>query len=165
MRPSAIVDSPQSVVTALAEAGLFRLYTPATLGGLEVDPLTFYRVVEAIARIDGSTGWCVFIAGRNPLLGAYLADQAAEEVFGRDPHAITAGVVLPYGTAPWSGTGAIVVSGHWSYGSGCQHSTWIFCACHVFDGDQMRLTEDGEPEVRLLLCARRSRSASWRTGM
>src|SRR5438105_4096822 len=29
----------------------------------EVHPLTFYRVVEAVARLDGSTGWCVFIAG------------------------------------------------------------------------------------------------------
>jgi alkylation response protein AidB-like acyl-CoA dehydrogenase len=135
------------VVTGLSEAGIFRMYTPVPLGGLEVDPLTFYRVVEAIARIDGSTGWCVFIAGGNPLLGAYLADQAAEEVFGRDPHAITAGVVLPYGTAV-VGDGGYWVSGHWSYGSGCQHSTWIFCACHVLDGDQMRLTGNGEPEVR-----------------
>src|SRR5512145_3029672 len=48
-----------AVVTALAEAGIFRMYTPHALGGFEVDPLTFYRVVEAIARIDGSTGWCV----------------------------------------------------------------------------------------------------------
>jgi alkylation response protein AidB-like acyl-CoA dehydrogenase len=66
-----------AVVTAMADAGIFRMYTPHTLGGLEVDPLTFYQVVEAIARIDGSTGWCVFIAGGNPLLGAYLTDHAA----------------------------------------------------------------------------------------
>jgi alkylation response protein AidB-like acyl-CoA dehydrogenase len=83
------------VVAALAEAGIFRMYTPRTLGGFEVDPLTFYRVVEAIARIDGSTGWCVFIAGGNPLLGAFLADEASEKVFGSDPQAITAGVVHP----------------------------------------------------------------------
>jgi indole-3-acetate monooxygenase len=136
------------VVTALADAGIFLMYTPAAFGGLEVEPLTFYRVVEAIARIDGSTGWCVFIAGGNPLLGAYLADEAAEEVFGRDPGVVTAGVVLPYGTAV-ARDGGYQVSGHWSYGSGCQHSSWIFCACHVTDGEQMRLTAAGEPEVRL----------------
>jgi indole-3-acetate monooxygenase len=136
------------VVTALAEAGIFRMYTPRALGGFEVEPLTFYRVVEAIARLDGSTGWCVFIAGGNPLLGAYLADEAAEEVFGRDPRGITAGVVHPYGTAVAS-DGGYRVSGRWPYASGCQHSTWIFCCCNVFDGDRMRLTENGEPEVRL----------------
>jgi len=139
----------QPVVTALAEAGIFRMYTPRTLGGLEVDPLTFYRVVEAIARIDGSTGWCVFIAGGNPLLGAYLADQAAAEVFGRDPHVVTAGVVLPYGRAMRC-EGGYRVTGRWSYASGCQHSAWIFCACQVFDAGQMHLTASGEPEVRLL---------------
>jgi alkylation response protein AidB-like acyl-CoA dehydrogenase len=137
-----------AVVTALAEAGLFRMYTPRRLGGFEVEPLTFYRVVEAIARIDGSTGWCVFIAACNALLGAFLADEAAEEVFGTDPQSITAGVVHPYGKAVAS-TGGYRVTGRWSYGSGCQHSTWIFCGCEVFDAEQPRLSADGEPEVRL----------------
>ena len=31
---------PLPVVTALADAGLFRLYTPHTLGGWEVDPIS-----------------------------------------------------------------------------------------------------------------------------
>jgi alkylation response protein AidB-like acyl-CoA dehydrogenase len=136
------------VVTALAQAGIFRLYTPRALGGFEVDPLTFYHVVEAIARIDGSTGWCAFIAGCNPLLGAFLADEAAEQVFGSDPHAITAGVVHPYGKAVLSAHG-YRVSGRWPYASGCQHSTWIFCCCEVFEGDRPRLADDGEPDVRL----------------
>ena len=137
-----------AVVTALAEAGILRMYTPRALGGFEVDPLTFYRVVEAIARIDGSTGWCVFIAGGNPLLGAFLADEAAEKVFGSDPSVITAGVVHPYGAAVVGDRG-YRVTGRWSYASGCQHSSWVFCCCQVFDGDQMRLTDDGEPDVRL----------------
>jgi alkylation response protein AidB-like acyl-CoA dehydrogenase len=136
------------VVTALAEAGIFRIYTPRTLGGFEVDPLTFYRVVEAIARIDGSTGWCVFIAACNALLGAFLADEVAEKVFGSDPHSITAGVVHPYGKAVVS-AGGYRATGRWPYASGCQHSTWIFCCCQVFDGDQLQVVDDNEPDVRL----------------
>ena len=72
----------QPVVDALAEAGFFRLYTPRTLGGLEVNPLTFTRVVEALARIDGSTAWCVWLASTNPLFVPNLADTAVEEIFG-----------------------------------------------------------------------------------
>jgi len=141
---------PQPVVTALAEAGLFRMYTPHTLGGLEVDPLTFYRVVEEIARIDGSTAWCVWIASGNPVyVGGCLADQGAEAVFGKDPHVVTAGVVSPYGSAVVQ-AGGYLVSGRWPYASGCQHCAWLFCCCHVFDGDQMRLTPCGDPEVRVL---------------
>src|SRR5262245_54820186 len=88
-----------AVVTALAEAGMFRMYTRRMPARLEADPLPFYRVVEAIARTDASTGWCVFIAAGNPLLAASLADEAAVKVFGSAPYVITAGVVHPYGTA------------------------------------------------------------------
>ena len=137
----------QPVVKALAQAGVFRMCTPHALGGFEVHPLTFYRVVEAIARLDGSTGWCVFIAGCNPMMGAYLADDAAKAVFGSDPEVAVAGVVLPYGKAISQPDGYLV-SGHWSFGSGSQHCAWLFCMCHVFDDGQMRLTSAGEPEVR-----------------
>ena len=47
----------QPVVHAMASAGLFRAWMPRTLGGSEVSPLTLYRLVEEIARLDGSTGW------------------------------------------------------------------------------------------------------------
>jgi hypothetical protein len=140
----------QPVVTALAEAGIFRMYTPHTLGGFEVDPLTFYRVVEDIARIDASTAWCVLIASGNPAFaGACLPDQGAEAVFGKDLHVATGGVVFPFGKAVVR-DGGYVVSGRWPFASGCQHCAWIFCCCIIFDGDQMRLTERGDPEVRVL---------------
>jgi indole-3-acetate monooxygenase len=135
------------VVTALAAAGIFRLSTPRTLGGLEVDPLTFCRILEEIARVDGSTGWCVWINGGNPLLVTPLADQVVEEIFGHDPHVITGGTFFPYGKAVVQ-DGGYVVSGRWPYASGCQHCTWLFVLCNVVDADQLRLTEGGDPEVR-----------------
>ena len=137
----------QSVVTALAEAGFFRLYTPRTLGGFEVDPLTFGRVMEEIARIDGSTGWCAWIGGLGPIFVKNLADHAVEEVFGKDPHVVTAGAAFPFGKAVVRDRG-YVVSGRWPYASGCQHSAWLYFACTVLDADHLRLTASEEPEVR-----------------
>jgi indole-3-acetate monooxygenase len=40
----------RAVLNALTDAGLLRMCTPRSLGGLEVDPLTCARVVEEIAR-------------------------------------------------------------------------------------------------------------------
>jgi alkylation response protein AidB-like acyl-CoA dehydrogenase len=97
-------------VNALAEAGLFRLYTPRALGGFEVDPLTLCRVLEEVARIDGSAAWCVWIASTNPCFVKNLADQTAEEIFVSDPHVITACVLFPYGKAVVR-DGGYVVSG------------------------------------------------------
>jgi alkylation response protein AidB-like acyl-CoA dehydrogenase len=139
----------QPVVTALAEAGLFRLYTPRTLGGFEVDPLTCYHVLEEIARIDGSTAWCVWIGGTAAIIAGNLADQVAEEIFGRDPQVVTAGGIFPFGKAMVR-DGGYVVSGRWPYVSGCQHSAWFFFVCNVFAADQVRLTEPGNPEVRVV---------------
>jgi indole-3-acetate monooxygenase len=138
------------VVQALTDAGLFRLCVPLALGGLEVPPLTFYRVVEAVARLDGSTGWCTFIGGSDGLVGAYLAPQTAEDLFGRDPRVVLAGSVAPAGSATVV-EGGYRVSGRWPYASGSQHCTWVFGGCHVLDGDQPRLTAPGTPEVRMVL--------------
>ena len=136
-----------AVVRALAEAGVFRMGVPRALGGLEVSPLTFYRIVEEAARLDGSTGWCVFIGVASALIGAYLSDEAAEDIFGRDPLVVTAGSVAPVGKATVC-TGGYEVTGRWPYASGCQHSSWMFGACHVTEGGQTRLTTAGIPEVR-----------------
>ena len=53
---------PQQLLEHIADAGLCRLYTPAVLGGLEVDPITFTRAVEEVAQVDGSAGWLVAVA-------------------------------------------------------------------------------------------------------
>ena len=52
-------ELPASVVAALIDTGLFRLLQPHYLGGAELDPITYIKVVEEIASHDASTGWCV----------------------------------------------------------------------------------------------------------
>jgi alkylation response protein AidB-like acyl-CoA dehydrogenase len=45
------------VLAALYDAGLLRMCTPRSLGGLEVDPLTRARVIEEISGHDTAAGW------------------------------------------------------------------------------------------------------------
>lgn len=142
----------QVVAVALAEAGVFRMFIPKSLGGLEVRPLTSYRVVEEVARIDGSAGWCVFIGSASCALGAFLCDTAAEKIYSADPDVITGVVVFPPGKAVVR-DGGYLVSGRWPYASGCHHCAWMAVACNVFENDQMRL-DDGVPEMRVFYVPR-----------
>ena len=49
------------MVDALVEAGVFRTHAPRAVGGLEVDVLTFFEVVEELSRVNGSVGWLAMI--------------------------------------------------------------------------------------------------------
>jgi len=48
---------PKALVEQLHAAGFYRLVIPRELGGLQVDPLTYLRVVELLAEGAGSVGW------------------------------------------------------------------------------------------------------------
>jgi alkylation response protein AidB-like acyl-CoA dehydrogenase len=47
------------VLHAMREAGLFRMLTPRSLGGLEVDPITVARIAEEIAGFDSAAAWAL----------------------------------------------------------------------------------------------------------
>ena len=53
--------SRPTAVAAIRDAGLFTLKLPRSLGGAEADPVTQIEVIEALAYIDASAGWCLMI--------------------------------------------------------------------------------------------------------
>lgn len=77
-----------SVLAALLEGGLLRMFTPRSMGGLEADPLTRALAIEEISGHDTSAGWTL----ANPLdqayLGARLPDAGVEEIYGRGAHVV-----------------------------------------------------------------------------
>ena len=76
-------ELPAAIVSALIEHGLFRLLQPRSLGGAELDPMTYIRVVEELASLDASTGWCVEQANGCSMVAAFLDPDVAQEIFGR----------------------------------------------------------------------------------
>jgi indole-3-acetate monooxygenase len=143
---------PTTLVDAMREAGLFSLWLPRGLGGPELAALDFVRVIEAIARADGSVGWCVAVGACYSCFAGYLEETVAREIFGTG-NAILAGTLNPTGRAV-SIPGGYRVTGQWSYGSGIQHSNWVLGNCLVFDGDTARINPDGSPVIRLMIFPR-----------
>ena len=122
---------PQASVDALYDSGLLRLKMPHVLGGAEADLVTQLDVLEAVCEIEPSAGWCLMIgAASMGGVGAFLPDDAIEEIFvgGNPPR--TAGVFAPYGKAV-PVDGGYLLSGRWSFASGIRHSNWISAGARV----------------------------------
>ena len=138
------------VMAALHDAGLFRLLLPQALGGAEIDPVTFVRVVEQIASVDASTAWCLCQGSGCSMVAAYLAPDVARRIFG------PARAVLAWGPGPEAravaADGGYRVTGTWSFASGGRHATWLGGYCPIFEPDgSPRRRPDGAPLGRTML--------------
>ena len=122
---------PQASVDALYDSGLLRLKMPHVLGGAEADLVTQLDVLEAVCEIEPSAGWCLMIgAASMGGVGAFLPDDAIEEIFANGNPPKTAGVFAPFGKAV-PVDGGYLLSGRWSFASGIRHSNWISAGARV----------------------------------
>src|ERR1700721_1366818 len=136
---------PPELLDKLHAAGLFRLLLPRSSKGIETDPLTFFHVIETIARADGSTAWCLSQAGGCAMSAAYLDLPVAQAIFRNDPRA-----VIAWGPGPKVRSvecdGGYQVTGVWSFTSGGRHATWLGAHCPIFLADRSpKLCTDGRP--------------------
>lgn len=145
---------PADLAKRLAEAGLFRMITPAYLGGYEVHPRAVTETLETLSIADASVGWCTMIAATTAINAAYLNEGTAKEVYG-DPNVITGGVLAPMGKAEIDGED-YVVTGRWQWGSGTANCDWICGGCFVFENGERKLVEGTQiPETRMMYFQRK----------
>jgi len=150
---------PPALLDQLHEAGLFRLLLPRSSNGIETDPLTFFHVIETIARADASTAWCLSQAGGCAMSAAYLDLPVAHAIFGNDPRA-----VLAWGPGPKVRAveceGGYNVTGVWAFASGGRHATWLGAHCPIFRADgSPRLDASGVQQERTMLV--RAEDVAW----
>ena len=135
---------PPALLDKLHEAQLFRLLLPRSTNGIETDPVTFFHVIETIAKADASTAWCLSQAGGCAMSAAYLDLPVAHAIFGNDPRA-----VLAWGPGPKVRAieceGGYRVTGVWAFASGGRHATWLGAHCPIFAADgSPRLEANGD---------------------
>jgi alkylation response protein AidB-like acyl-CoA dehydrogenase len=138
------------VVTALHEAGLFRMLLPASFGGGAADVLAFNRVIETIAAADASTAWCLAQQVASTQTASYLDPKVAREVFAGPEGAVAWGP--PSGAKAVVVDGGFIVNGRWRFASGSEHCPWLGGHCTVVEADgKPRLDKQGRPVLRTML--------------
>jgi alkylation response protein AidB-like acyl-CoA dehydrogenase len=119
---------PRDLLDGLIHAGCFRLLRPRTHGGLEAEFPAAMRVLEALARADGATGWTTMIGAGSWIDLVHLPRATFDSLFDGKPDAIFAGAFNPTGTISPVDDG-YRVEGRWAFASGCEHADWIYGNC------------------------------------
>ena len=142
----------QPVVDAMLGAGLFRMWVPKAFGGLELDPMATFRVIEEIARIDSAAAWNLQISTAASALYAWFENDSPKEIFAETPDVVIAAAFSPPAQiVPVEG--GYRLSGRWSFGSGCQYSSWFIGPSVVMDGDEPQVSSGGDP-IQLMITFR-----------
>ncbi len=132
-------------VAAMRDAGLLSFMMPSCFGGAEVGPVEAIEIIEALCYADASAGWVAMAdqccAGT---AAAFLKPEAAREVFGKSAATVVAGQGAPNGRAEIDGDG-YRLTGHWRYGSGTLHSSYIHTGAFVYENGKPKLGPDGAP--------------------
>lgn len=140
---------PRDLADKLSATGAFRMLVPKDLGGMEAEPMAALEVIEAAARADSSTGWCVMIASTTSATSAFLPPEIGREIYGTSD-AITGGVFAPMGKAVLEGE-HYRVNGHWNWASGSTHCTWLMGGCVILEDGKPRMLPNGAPDGRMMI--------------
>jgi alkylation response protein AidB-like acyl-CoA dehydrogenase len=140
------------IVDALIERGIFRMLLPKSLGGAELDPLTYTAVLEELARGDGSPAWCLGQNSGCSMIAPYLPPESAREVFGGPRGILAWGPDVPSSGRAVAVEGGYRVSGRWGFATGSRHASWLGCHVSVVEPDGApRLSPNGRPVVRTMI--------------
>lgn len=145
----------QPVIDAIAGAGIFWLLVPSEWGGAGLGIVDSLKVIEELARCDGSTGWAVMAnAFSTGVAAGFLQEAGGRELFAGADKGITAGMILPTGKGVRV-EGGYRVNGTYGFGSGSGHASWIGAGFVVHDDDgNPEVSADGQPVCRVAFVPR-----------
>ncbi len=135
-------ELPRALFEALADAGLFHLLVPRSLGGGEIDLPTYIRVLEELGKADASTAWCINQGGVFATYAACLPPDVARLVWMDTPRSVVANTADPNATAVRV-EGGYRVTGRQGFSTGCRHASWLAA--------RGRILADDQPDIRFFL--------------
>ena len=137
------------VIDVLRAAGFFRLFTPRALGGLEIDPVTFARVVEEVSTFDSAAGWS-FQINTGAWWTSRMSPEGVAELYADGPDLMMAASFAPPHRAEET-PGGYRITGRGPLASTIHDSRWALMSAIVFDGDRPRVTPAGPDFISVVM--------------
>jgi len=139
-------ELPRPLFEAMADAGLFRLGLPRTLGGFEMDLPSYIQVIEEIGKADASTAWVTNQVSIFATYAARMETAAARAIWIDTPRSVVANTPMANAQALVV-PGGYRVTGRQGFSTGCRHASWLAAHATVTEQGRPRL-DDGQPEMR-----------------
>lgn len=141
------------VVDALVDSGIYRMWMPKELGGIELSPRESIRLLSNVAYADSAASWVLMASGlATGTTGAYIGDEAAAEIYSDGGFGLIAGQGTRMGSAKQT-EGGYLLSGDWQFASGIKHARYIHTAAVI--------EETGEPRIFTLPVEKAEYTDNW----
>ncbi len=137
------------VVSAVGKSGLFRMFAPQEVGGLEVTPSDAFRATVAISAADPAVSWYIVNSMAGCMIAAALPEAERNALFVEPDKNIGFSAVALAKATPVDG--GYQLNGTWPVVTGCDDSHWCALAGIVHEGDKPRLVDNVRPDVRIFL--------------
>ena len=115
---------PDETWQALTKAGVWRALKPEAWGGLEFDPLVFYRAQMDVAEVCPSTAWVMGVVGVHDWMMGCFPERAQRDVWGDGRDAQVSSALAPTGKVERV-AGGYRISGRFPFSSGSHHCSWV----------------------------------------
>jgi len=119
--------TPESM-SAVVNAGLFRIPQPRRVGGYELSLRTLADAVTCLSEACPSSGWVLMVMGAHHWCMGSFPEAAQDDVFGDGRDGLVAGTLSSQGTAS-AVDGGFRVEGRWQFCSGVDHAHWVILGC------------------------------------
>src|SRR6266702_1770510 len=118
---------PAENILALRGIGYFDIVKPRAFGGYEYDFDVLVDLNIELAKVCASTAWVGGLLSAHQWLIASFPEQAQHDVWDENPDALACGSYAPT-TRAIATDGGYLLSGRWSFASGCDNAQWSLCA-------------------------------------
>nr|WP_106782039.1 acyl-CoA dehydrogenase [Lysinibacillus timonensis] len=131
------MEESQSILPEVLEMiykrKLFKIFTPKTLGGLELSFIDGLKVFQQVGSIDGNIGWAVTIGtGGNMFIPLFNRELCERHFLQKE--AVIAGSGK-FGIAERV-EGGFIISGEWKYCSGADYATLFTMNCQIRESNE-----------------------------
>jgi alkylation response protein AidB-like acyl-CoA dehydrogenase len=142
-------ELPRPLFEALADAGMFHMALPRSLGCPEIDLPTYIQVIEELGKADASTAWVINQGGIFATYASRMPHEMARAIWIDTPRSVVANTPAPTAKAIVVPDG-FRVTGRQGFSTGCRHASWLAAHAQIIENGHPRRLDNGEPETRFL---------------